>query len=178
MRHYAVKCIFATVGCFLVLWSFLFIVLHCFYPVRYGDLVRRYSCEYNVDSSLVLSVMKNESGFKSDAISPKDAVGLMQITPATGHWIANNMNISDYSLENPETNIMFSCWYLDYLTQRFGDIKTAVAAYNAGEGNVSNWLENPDFSSDGITLSDIPYGETDRYVKKVMNAYNIYNKLY
>ena len=178
MKSRIAEYVVASLMLFVVLWFVLFSILHIFYPIKYGDYVHKYSMEYNLDSSLVFSVMKSESGFKHNVVSSKDAVGLMQITPDTGEWIAENMDIDDYSLMNPETNIMFSCWYLDYLTERFDDVETAIAAYNAGEGNVDSWLENPDFSADGVTLLSIPYSETDKYVKKVMNAYNIYNKLY
>ena len=163
---------------FVCLWTVLFSVLHILYPVKYGDFVTKYSEEYNIDSSLVFSVMKNESGFRSDAVSAENAVGLMQITPDTGDWIAEKMNIKAYSLSNPETNIMFSCWYLDYLTGRFGDIRTALAAYNAGMGNVTSWLKDSKYSDDGKTLNKIPYGETEKYIQRIRTLRKVYKILY
>ena len=148
------------------------------YPVKYDEYVVLYSDKYNIDTSLVYSVMKNESGFSENARSMRDAIGLMQITADTGAWIASEISVTDYSLSDPETNIMFSCWYLEYLTDRFDNLETALAAYNAGEGVVSRWLKDPEISSNGSRLDIIPYGETDRYVKRVINTYNIYNKLY
>ncbi len=167
-----------TLMFFIILWVILFIVLQLVYPVKYSSIVDKYSQRYNVESALVYSVMKTESGFSESAKSSKNAIGLMQITSDTAYWIADRMNVDDFILSDPETNIMFSCWYMRYLTDKFGETKTALAAYNAGEGNVQRWLDTPSYSSDGVSLDKIPYGETDRYVKAVMKTYNIYNKLY
>lgn len=163
---------------FLMLWTALYTVLQAAYPIKYGSIVDKYSSEFDIDRSLVLSIMKNESGFSETAVSHKNAVGLMQITPDTAAWIAEKNNVSDYCLADPEVNIRFSCWYLRYLCRNFGSLKTAVAAYNAGEGNVKKWLKDARYSTDGKELSDIPFGETEKYVVNVMSAYNIYNKLY
>ena len=160
------------------MWSVLFMVLKTAYPMVYSDYVLKYAEEFDVDSSLVFSVMKNESGFDKNAYSNKDAVGLMQITNKTAKWIADNLNLSDYCLSDPETNIKFSCWYLGYLKGKFLNLHTAIAAYNAGEGNVCKWLKDDAHSIDGVNLFNIPFHETDIYVKKVMNTYKIYEKLY
>ncbi len=81
-------------------------------------------------------------------------------------------------LFEPNINIQIGCWYLNKLTNQFGTTQTALAAYNAGSGNVSKWLQDSHYSDDGKTLIDIPYGETKRYVKKVMFVQKIYQWLY
>lgn len=161
-----------------MLWAMLYAALLAVYPTKYKEAVDKYSAEFNVDRSLIYSIMKNESGFSETAVSHKNAVGLMQITPETAEWIAEKINVTDYSLADPEDNIRFSCWYIEYLCRNFGSLETAVAAYNAGEGNVKKWLNDARYSTDGKNLSAIPFGETEKYVVNVMSAYNIYNKLY
>ena len=105
-------------------------------------------------------------------------MGLMQITSSTGNFIANNLNVKDYSLLNPKTNILFGCWYLKYLKNKFNNLNVVVAAYNAGEGNVANWLSNSNYSLDGKTLNAIPFSETKRYVDKFATTFAKYKKLY
>ncbi len=173
-----IKIAISYVMIFCLLWVLLFFALQTVYPLKFSGFVSKYSAQYDVDTRLVYSIMKAESNFSVTAVSGKDAVGLMQLMPATALWIAQQLDVQGYSLYDPETNIMFSCWYLSYLTDKFSSLETAVAAYNAGEGVVKQWLKNPGLSRDGEQLYKIPYNETNRYVKKVMNAYNIYNCLY
>ena len=111
----------------------------------------------------------------------KDAKGLMQIGEITGEWAAELLDMEQYQkqmLFEPNINIQIGCWYLNKLTNQFGTTQTALAAYNAGSGNVSKWLQDSHYSDDGKTLIDIPYGETKRYVKKVMFVQKIYQWLY
>ena len=82
------------------------------------------------------------------------------------------------SLVYSVVNIKIGCWYLDKLIHQFDGIQTALAAYNAGSGNVSKWLLDSKYSDDGKTLKEIPYGETKRYVKKVIITQKIYQWLY
>lgn len=172
------KILLITVLVFCVLWAVLYCALRSAYPVKYVKIVDKYAFEYNLDRNLLYSIMKNESGFSKNAVSEKNAVGLMQITPETANWIAEEMNIESFSLSDPETNIKFSCWYVNYLCSSFETVETAVAAYNAGEGTVKKWLNDGRYSNDGVILNDIPYNETKKYVSNVISAYNIYNKLY
>ena len=108
-------------------------------------------------------------------------MGLMQIMPETGEWIAGKIGIEDFNaemLEDPEVNIEMGVWYLDYLAERFdGETDTVIAAYNAGHGNVEKWLNDGQYSADGRTLAEIPFEETRNYVKKVNRAYEIYSKI-
>jgi len=150
-------------------------------PFKYSDYITKYSKMYDLDPVMVSAVIKTESNFKADAVSSKNAYGLMQITKETAHWAATKMKIADFSTEmlvDPETNIMIGCWYLDNLKKEFGSDDLVLAAYNAGRGNVEKWLADPAYSSDGKTLTNIPFNETANYIKKVDVYYKIYKFLY
>jgi soluble lytic murein transglycosylase len=150
-------------------------------PFKHSDYITKYSKMYDLDPVLVSAVIKAESNFKADAVSSKNAYGLMQITKETAHWAADKMGIDDFTtdmLMDPETNIMIGCWYLNNLEKEFGSSDLVLAAYNAGRGNVQKWLDDPAYSSDGKTLTNIPFQETANYVKKVNVYYKIYKFLY
>ena len=152
------------------------------YPVKYIDFVRHYSQKYDIDPYLVMAIIKTESSFKPDAVSPKNARGLMQISERTGRWGAERLKLDNYSNESlfsPEINIFIGCWYLSVLYGEFGNNDELVlAAYNGGSGNVTQWLKDPDLSPDGKSLDKIPFKETEQYLKKVKNSHKIYKKLY
>lgn len=151
------------------------------FPVNYEPYVYYYSVEYDLDPMMVFSVIRVESNFKHEAKSNKSATGLMQIMPETGEWIAEQMGMKDFNkedLNNPEVSIMMGCWYLNNLKQEFGDMDLVLAAYNAGRGNVNNWLKDYQYSDDGIELKEIPFKETREYVVKVNLSYMIYKYLY
>ena len=151
------------------------------YPQEYKSYVEKYAQEYNVDKNLVYSVIKCESNFNKDAVSRTGARGLMQISEMTGIWASDILKVENYSsdmLFEPEININFGCWYLKRLIDQFDDESTALAAYNAGSGNVSKWLLESEHSNDGVSLDYIPFRETENYVKKVEKARKIYEYLY
>ncbi|MEA5059967.1 MAG: lytic transglycosylase domain-containing protein [Candidatus Pelethousia sp.] len=151
------------------------------YRLDYPLQIKRYSSEFSLDPFLVAAIIHCESGNRAAITSPKGAVGLMQIMPETGAWIAQKLDLSDYDeamLANPDMNIRMGCWYLRYLMDQFGGVRSHVlAAYNAGPGNLKKWLEDEAYSQDGM-LVDIPFSETSSYVEKVENAYEKYKKLY
>jgi len=153
-----------------------------FYPLKYEANIVKYSQRYKVDPCLVAAVIKTESNFDGKAVSHRGAYGLMQIMPDTALWIAKNMDLKNYTLEkleDNEINIAMGCWYLNNLNTEFnGDIELMLAAYNGGRGNVQKWLKDKKYSNDGKKLNEIPFEETDKYVKKVKTNYNIYFKLY
>ncbi len=152
------------------------------YPVAYVDLIERYSAQYDLDPYLVQAIMRCESSNDPSAVSSAGAIGLMQIMPDTGEWIAHKIDPElAYSLDmltDPATSIEYGCWYLNFLSARFdGDVMQVVAAYNAGHGSVEDWLNDPRFSQDGA-LTSIPFEDTARYYDKVMTAYENYTALY
>ncbi len=156
------------------------LVVH-FFPVRYEEEIKTASEKYGLDPAFVMAVIDTESGFEPSAESNAGARGLMQIMPDTGAWIAEKLDIDDFEeddLYNPETSIRLGVWYLDYLENRFTLNETVAASYNAGQGKVSEWLDDPDYSDDGVKLKKIPYEETENYVAKVMRAYWIYKNIY
>lgn len=156
-------------------------VFKIIYPMKYKSLVYEYADKYDLDPHLVFSIIKAESKFDTQAISKKDAKGLMQIAPITGNWAAKNLAIKDFKSEMlyiPEINIKIGCWYLKTLEKEFnGNIRNMVAAYNAGSGNVRKWLKDEAYSEEG-ELINIPFGETKKYTKKVLKGYKIYKIIY
>ncbi len=155
---------------------------HRKYPLKYEDYITTYSQQYNMDPYLVSAVVCVESGYDPAATSNKGALGLMQIMPDTGRWLYERMGIEGFDpaeLKKPEINIKLGCYYLNYLGKRYnGDQTDFLAAYNAGMGRVDQWLDDPAYSKDGKTLSNIPYRQAAEYVKKVAQAYEKYKKLY
>ena len=156
-------------------------LLHGFFPAKYVDEIKKYSEEYRVDPYLVMAVIKAESNFKKEAVSNKDAGGLMQITPSTAKWLAQKIKISDFEDEDvykPEINIKLGCYYLSYLYDMYADTNCMLAAYNAGHGTVDKWLSDSNYSTDGKVLEKIPYKETEQYINKVNSYTKIYRILY
>ena len=102
----------------------------------------------------------------------------MQLMPATVDWAVESMGIENFSyanIEDPDVNIDIGCWVLDFLSKQFNNNpELMAAAYNAGSGNVTKWLGDTKYSSDGEYLDYIPYKETENYVKKVM----LYERVY
>lgn len=151
------------------------------YRLEYPAQILSSSAEFGLDPYLVAAVIHCESGNRPAVVSAKGAVGLMQIMPDTGGWIAEKLGIASFSeamLTDPAVNIRLGCWYLRYLTDRFGGVRShALAAYNAGPGNLKKWLEDDAYSQDGL-LVDIPFEETSSYVERVERAYEKYKKLY
>jgi soluble lytic murein transglycosylase len=157
-------------------------ILRGIFPTSYKDTVFKYSIKYNLDPYLVFSVIKVESKFDSFAESPKEARGLMQITPQTGEYIAELLNEKNYKNENlydPETNIRYGCFYLSKLYNDFGgNIDCVLAAYNGGEGNVRKWLKTDESGQKYLDTERLPFAETRGYLKKVKRNYKVYNYLY
>ena len=172
--------LFFTVACIIyVCRDSLF---KMFYPIKYQESVSITAEKYNLEPSLVYSIIRCESGFKEDAQSHAQAIGLMQVMPDTFSWLKNSDDsLPDVDVEmlyETATNIEYGCYYVRYLLDHFGNEKTAIAAYNAGPGNVEKWLENPDYSSNGIDLDNIPIDETRNYVKRVFSSKEVYDHLY
>jgi len=152
------------------------------YPLLHNDVIEEYCALYNVDKYLVHSIIRTESFYDENAVSSKGALGLMQIMPDTGEWIAEKLNLENFTKEDLfdcEKNIMMGVWYIGYLSDKFnGNIDNTIAAYNAGPTNVSKWLAEKTLSVDGENLNNIPFEETKKYKEKVSNAYEMYLKIY
>lgn len=148
------------------------------YPLKNKETVFHFADMYGLERALVLSVIKVESDFDKNAESRAGALGLMQITPDTAKYIASLQGITTYDLKDARTNVNFGCFYIKYLMQRFKNVNTAMVAYNAGEGNVSLWLNNSEYSDDKITLKKIPFPESREYINKINKTFVKYKKLY
>lgn len=150
------------------------------YPIDYPESVYKYSEENKVDPLLVFAIIKAESNFDYDVVSSKDAVGLMQLVDSTAKDVALRLKI-DYdenTLYNPDTNIMLGVKYYSILYEKYGNIPIALTAYNAGMGTVDKWIENGTINKDGSNIENIPYKQTNNYVRKILRDYEIYKKLY
>ena len=153
--------------------------LKLLYPKKYSQVVEAEATEFQLDPALVFAVIKTESGFDPEAKSHADAMGLMQLTQETFDWIsAMHPPEAGAGVYDPQANIHCGCALLRLLLDQYGSVDVALAAYNAGMGNVSGWLTSQEYSHDGETLHTIPYPETEAYVKKVKRAYAMYQKLY
>ena len=149
------------------------------YPMKYQQQVDRAAETYNLEKSLIYAVIRTESHFDPEAESHVGAVGLMQLMPESFEWLQGlrGQELDMSELNNPDVNIDYGCYLLRYFYDYYGSEETAVAAYNAGFV-VGDWLKDPNYSSDGKSLDAIPYGETERYVEKVMKTKKMYKKLY
>ena len=152
-----------------------------YYPLRYVDIVQEYAEMFDLDPVLVFAVIHAESRFNANASSRAGASGLMQIMESTAYWIAPRIGLDDFVYEDhildPAINVHMGTYYLSMLIDVFGDVDVALAAYNAGRGNVSRWLLDPEYSSDGVTLQHIPFTETRNYVSRVADNQRIYAML-
>lgn len=150
------------------------------HPVEYADIVNKNAETYDMDPILIYSIIRAESNFEPRAKSRMGALGLMQIIPDTGNWIAEKLKVEfkEESLYEPEYNIQFGSYYIAYLVDHFKDIDVALAAYNGGIGNVQKWLKDESVSRDGESLHNIPFQETKNYVEKVNDNYYIYRIFY
>ena len=156
------------------------------YPIPYRTTVENYSARWQVDKFLTIAVMKVESNFSEAAHSQSGAVGLMQIMPETAAWIAYQLEempeeiaCDIKNLREPETNIRYGTWYLAELEDEFnGNDVLALAAYNAGRGNVREWMTKNHWDENFSDVDKIPYAETRDYVKRVLHCREKYAKLY
>ena len=152
------------------------------YTWQYNREIHSYSAKYRVDPFLVVAIVKNESGFKPEAKSKPGALGLMQIMPETGSWIAKTTdfpNFKDKLLLLPELNIKFGCWYLGELEHEFkGNEILTLAAYNAGRGTVKEWMEDNGWDFYFDDPAQIPFVDTRKYVQKVLWDRSRYEELY
>ena len=156
-------------------------IMKMIYPKKYTDAVEMAAKDYELDVYLVYSIIKVESNFKPDAQSGVGAKGLMQLMDKTAEE-CNRKEGLGYSIPGdlfvPEKNIYMGCSYFRKLLDTYGDLELAVTAYNAGTGNVNKWLRDETLSDGKGGLSEIPYEETRKYVKKVLKTYERYTQLY
>lgn len=142
------------------------------YPLEYEQIVRGHARNYQLDPALLAAVIYQESKFRADAESDAGAIGLMQLQPETAKGIAIRTGGSRFQtsdLYNPEINVRYGSWYLRHLLTKYGDEKTALAAYNAGQRNVDEWR------AEG---KGIQFSETRAYVDRVEELKQVYRDAY
>ena len=152
------------------------------YPTKYSEYVEKYSEENGIDKYLVYAIIKAESNFNPNVKSNAEARGLMQLMEETAVERSNAIEgteIEAYDLYDPETNIKLGTSYFAYLLGLYDDnMVLAIIAYNAGLGNVEQWIKDGVIKADGSDIENIPYKETENYVRKILRDYQMYLKLY
>ena len=142
------------------------------YPLSYEQIVRGHARNYDLEPALLAAVIYQESKFETQARSDAGAVGLMQLRPETAKGIALRTGGSRFRVEdltNPEINVRYGSWYLRHLLDKYGDEETALAAFNAGQGNVDSWRREG---------KGIAFAETRHYVDRVQELKRIYRDAY
>ena len=148
------------------------------YPFPYLKEIQKYSQRNKVNPLLVTALIRQESRFEPKIRSIAGAVGLMQVMPGTGEYIAEKISLSQYNLENPQDNVLMGTWYLDYTHKKYNNHSMlAIASYNAGSTNVSRWLKKLSNDPDEF-VEAIPFDETRGYVRQVFGNYWNYQRLY
>lgn len=159
-------------------------ILKIIYPKTYEEIVETYSEQYNIEENLIFAVIKAESNFDADAVSNKGAMGVMQLMEETAKDVANKSRIElditniEQEMLNVDNNINIGTKYLSTLLERYGNKEVALAAYNAGIGNVDSWIEKGIIKKDGSDIENVPYKETNMYVRKILRDYEIYKNLW
>jgi soluble lytic murein transglycosylase len=151
------------------------------FPLVYWDLIRAHADKHDLDPYVMAALINQESTFDPDIRSSANAWGLMQIVPPTGRRLARTLGIRRFttaSLTNPQTNIRMGMLYFSQLVRQFGGTYYALASYNAGESRVVRWkAERPGLDEDEF-IDDIPFPETQNYVKRILGTAEDYRLLY
>lgn len=168
-------------SCFAFYLSAYKLFLVFTHPLKFEEEIIFCAQEFDISPELIASVINVESSFDENAKSNKNAIGLMQIKLSTANYLDDlnaTYHISEEDLFIPKINIKYGCEYLKYLINKFEQVNTALAAYNAGETRVKSWLNSKDFSKDGKILNFIPFEETRNYVEKINKNLKYYQKLF
>lgn len=170
---------------FIMLFGILKIqnfILKKIYKTNYSEYVYKYSQENEIDPLLTFAIIKAESNFNRNIKSKSGAIGLMQLMESTAIEQAEEVNeeiIVTESLYNPEINIKIGTKYYSKLIKKYNNnTLLALAAYNAGIGNVDNWIKQGIIKEDGSDIENIPFKETNNYIRKIVRDYKIYQNLY
>ena len=157
-------------------------VLKVVFPLDYWLLIQKYAAQHGLDPHLVAALVAQESMFDAGVRSAANAYGLMQLVPATGRRIGRSLGLrgrlTTRSLTDPETNVRLGTKHFADLLKRFGESHLALAAYNAGEHRVVRWLkENAGLAQDEF-IDNIPFPETQTYVRRILGTAEAYRRLY
>jgi soluble lytic murein transglycosylase len=156
-------------------------LMRVIFPLEYWDSIQRYAAARDLDPYLVAALIGQESTFDPEIRSAANAWGLMQIVPSTGRRLARSLGIPRFRtamLTQPDLNIRLGTTYFARLVDQFGAEHLALASYNAGESRVVRWIaERPGLDRDEF-IDDIPFPETQNYVKRILGTAEDYRALY
>jgi soluble lytic murein transglycosylase len=155
-------------------------ILRVIYPIAFWDLIQKNSLEHGLDPYLVAALAAQESTFVANIRSPAKATGVLQLASATARQYAKRLDMkwSSSILTDPEANIRIGTAYLADKIREFGDLHLVLASYNAGERPVYRWLgERPGMTKEEF-IDDIPYPETQGYVRKILGTAEDYRRIY
>jgi hypothetical protein len=144
------------------------------YPRPHKELVAENSKLFEVDENIIYAIMRQESFFRENAISPSNARGLMQVMPSTGKLIAKKLNITNYSLHDPEVSIKFGAKFLGDLLGSYSSLKWASIAYNGGPGNLRKWKRKHYRNDFNHFLEELPSKESRDYCRIIISNYMNY----
>ncbi|MCD1258954.1 lytic transglycosylase domain-containing protein [Paenibacillus athensensis] len=152
------------------------------YPIYYKQEIRQNATKYQIDPFLIAAIIRVETNYQYHLESKKGAIGIMQLMPDTAQWIVETANLGTYThddLHRVEVNIGLGAWYLNWLFNHYdGNMLYAIAAYNAGQGNVNKWKQSDTWDGTIEQVAQIPFGETRHYVQRVLYYYEKYRELY
>lgn len=149
------------------------------YPFPYMETIEQWAQQRQLNPMLVIALIRQESRFEPEIESSAGALGLMQVMPETGDWVAKQIGLQNYSLTNPVDNINLGTWYLDYTHREYtNNSMLAVASYNAGPGSVADWIKKYGLEDPDRFVEEIPFPETRGYVESVLGNYWNYLRLY
>lgn len=148
-------------------------------PLAFQQSVEKESNKYKINKHKIYSVVKAESTFNHNAVSPVNAVGLMQLMPPTANDIAKYLRIKKYNLKNPEISILFGTHYLDWLRRFFrNNFRAMIGGYNAGAGNMRKWIKKYKNIDKDTFVESIPFAETRFYILRTEKYLFQYNTVY
>ena len=158
-------------------------IRHMMYPIYYADLIIPRATELGLDPALVFALIRQESFYNPNALSIADARGLMQVIPPTAAEIAEQTQTPGYTLESlwrPHRNVEFGTWYIYRMLNFFdGDRFAALAAYNAGPGNVQRWRAGQPTDLDlDLFVAQIPLTEPQTYIHRIYVNLAQYQEIY
>jgi peptidoglycan lytic transglycosylase len=155
-------------------------ILRVIYPIAYWESIQKYAAENGLDPYVVAALAAQESTFVANIRSPAKAVGLLQLEPPTAKQVAKRLNIkyTSKTLTDPDANLRLGTAYLAEKVKEFGDLHLVLASYNAGERPVHRWVgERPNLSREEF-IDDIPYPETQNYVRRILGTAEDYRRIY
>jgi soluble lytic murein transglycosylase len=151
------------------------------FPKPYWTDLKRFSTDNALDPYLVASLIRQESEFNPNAVSNKDAVGLMQLLPKVGKGVAKQEKLKHFSAQQlftPTVNLQLGTRYFRSMVDKFGAFEYALAAYNAGSDRVQDWMGQGKYRDVPEFVESIPFTETREYVQAIVRNANVYKQLY